>query len=131
MAQKSARHLVLAGLIAVAVVGCAAGVQLAKDGIAHPGQVLFNGHANAEVDCFRCHNGNGRGSGRGPDLAPEVAKLPDAAILEIIAKGAAFMPAYGDRTSEEERRQILGWLREAFGGPAEAEAPEVDAEEVE
>jgi len=120
--------LLLATIVAL-VVGCAAGIQLAAGGIEDPGQRLFNGYTKPNVKCFYCHNGDGRGSGKGPDLAPDVAKMPDEAILAVIDKGTAFMPGFGDRLNDQEQKQILGWLRSAFGGPA-GEAKEVEAEEV-
>ena len=130
--SKTSIGLVLCALF---LVGCAAGIQLAKDQISDPGQLLFNGHTKPEVDCFRCHNGDARGSGRGPDLAPVIPKMPDEVVLKIIAEGETFMPGFADKLTSEEQKQILGWLRSAFGGPkpaAEAvEAVEaVEAEEV-
>jgi mono/diheme cytochrome c family protein len=111
--------------------GCMAGVQLAKEQVQHPGQLLFNGYVQPEVDCYVCHNGDGRGSGRGPDLSARVANLPDEAILKVIDRGAAFMPAYRGRASPEEQAQLVAWLRSAFGGGKAPEATAVEAEEVE
>ncbi|HOX45346.1 MAG TPA: cytochrome c [Myxococcota bacterium] len=111
--------------------GCMAGAQLAEEQLQHPGQLLFNGHASPEVDCYRCHGGDGLGSGRGPGLAARVAALPDEAILKVIDRGAAFMPAYRGRVSPEEQAQLLAWLRSAFGGGQASAAAEVEAEEIE
>jgi mono/diheme cytochrome c family protein len=113
--------------VGVVVAGCAAGIQLTREQIQDPGQLLFNGHVRPEINCFYCHNGDGKGAGRGPDLSAKLAHMPDAAVLEIIAKGATFMPAFADRLSVEERAQILVWLRASFGGPAAAEAVEAEA----
>jgi Cytochrome c, mono- and diheme variants len=123
--------ILITALLALTIVACAAGMQLAREKIQDPGQLLFNGYANPQVNCFHCHNGDGRGSGRGPDLAPKVAKLDDAVILTVIEKGKSFMPSFGDKTTPEERQEIVAWLRQTFGGP-QAKAPvPVEAEPVE
>jgi mono/diheme cytochrome c family protein len=119
------------GLVAVAVIGCAAGVQLAKDTIQDPGQLLFNGYTKPEVNCFHCHNGDGRGSGRGPDLSKAVPKMPDAQVLKIIAEGEGFMPGFGDKLDKAEQDQLLAWMRSAFGGAQAPKPAEVEAQEVE
>ncbi len=123
-------HGLIGVLAALLVVGCAAGVQLAKEKIQDPGQLLFNGYTKPEVNCYHCHNGDGRGSGRGPDLSKAVPKMPDAKVLEIIAQGEGFMPGFAEKLSEPERGQILAWLRSAFGGQPAAKPVEVEAEEV-
>lgn len=112
----SIAHLALVALANLA--GCAAGVQLARNGLQEPGALLFNGYARETVNCFVCHNGDGLGSGRGPSLAGPVAKLNDAALLEIINKGEGFMPAFRDRMSDDEKREVIVWLRGRFGGGA-------------
>jgi len=120
----------IAASAAVLVIGCAAGIQLARGTVQDPGQLLFNGYVKPEVNCYYCHNGDGRGAGRGPDLSKAVPKMPDAEVLKIITKGASFMPAFGDKLSEPERAQILAWLRSAFGGGSAAATKEVEAEQV-
>ncbi len=115
-------------LMGLTIVACAAGVQLTRETIQDPGQLLFNGYANPKVNCFHCHNGDGRGSGRGPDLAPRVSKLDDAATLNVIEKGKSFMPSFGDKTAPEERQQIAAWLRQAFGGPKAPAPVPIEAE---
>ena len=107
------------------LVGCAAGVQFATTQIQHPGQQLFNGHVDAEIACYRCHNGDARGSGRGPDLSGKVPKIPDEEILKVMVEGDGFMPAFGERTTDEQRRTMLAWLRETFGQTEDWSAPPV------
>ncbi|MEK7703842.1 MAG: cytochrome c [Myxococcota bacterium] len=106
--------------------GCAAGIQLARPQVSDPGALLFNGYAKAEVNCYICHNGDGTGSGRGPNLAPKVARLPDMALLEVIDKGEGFMPAFRARLSADEKQQIVIWLRSRFGGPQETAPTPID-----
>ena len=118
--------LLAAGLLLSLLVACASGKQFAKAEIQDPGQLLFNGLVRAEVDCYRCHNGDGRGA-NGPDLSPVMAKMDDQAVLKIIEEGAMFMPAYKDRTTTEERGQLLAWLRASFGGPKAEKVLDGDA----
>jgi len=123
--------ILLGTLAALLLIGCAAGVQLARETLQDPGQLLFNGYTKPEVDCFRCHNGDGRGSGRGPDLSKTVSKMPDAQVIKVIVEGESFMPAFGDKLNADEQQQLLAWLRSAFGARPAAKPVEVDAEEVE
>jgi mono/diheme cytochrome c family protein len=93
--------------------------------------LLFNGHTKPSVDCYRCHNGDARGSGRGPDLAKVAAAMPVEGMVAVIEKGKGFMPAFGDATTPEERQQIALWLRTTFAGPdATKPAPAVEVEPV-
>lgn len=117
---------------ALIVIGCGAGIQLAREQAKHPGHQLFNGHVKPEVNCWYCHNGDGRGSGKGPDLSPKVAKLDDAAIFSTIDTGTYSMPAFGDKIKKDEQVKILDWLRSVFGSPATHKTPAIEeTEEIE
>ena len=130
MAPQRKWLLVVAG-IAVGVVACANGVQTVQESIKHPGQLAFNGFSQSELDCYKCHNGDGVGTKRGADLRTRAAH-PDATILAMISDGAKWMPGYKGKISDEEQQQILAWIREAFGpAAAETAAPDVGVEEVE
>jgi len=118
-------------IAALVVIGCSAGVQFAREQTKHPGQLVFNGHVKPEVNCWKCHNGDGRGSGKGPDLAPKVAKLDNAAILEAIDTGTFAMPGFGEFIKRDEQTQILDWLRSVFGSPATHRTPAVETEAIE
>ncbi len=125
--SKTMRRALLwlpAGLV---IIGCATGVQLAKKQIDHPGQLLFNGYTDPAVDCYSCHNGDGSGTGRGPDLAQVVPPMSDEAVLDTIRDGADWMPGFDEQLSDEQELQILDWLRTEFGGPPVAEEVEVEA----
>lgn len=117
--SRSLRSLVLALASAAALVGCA-GVQVTKASIEHPGQLLFNGHVKPEINCYECHGGDGRGSLRGPSLAG-TAKMSDARILKYINEGDGFMPAFGDKLTDDEKADIVAWLRQEFGAPSHGE----------
>jgi len=128
MMVNSKRVWILAPAL-LTVAACAAGVQLARERILNPGQLLFNGYANPKVNCYNCHGGDGKGSGRGPNLAARVAKLEDAAILHTIEHGKFLaMPGFDDKTTQQERLQILTWLRETFGGPNTPAPIDIQAE---
>lgn len=113
------RPLVIAMVAAFSVAGCA-GVQLARSDVAHPGQLLFNGHVKEEVNCYRCHNGNARGSMRGPSLEG-TPQLSDSEIVEYIDEGEGIMPSFADKLTSDEKAQIVAWLRQEFGAPAASE----------
>lgn len=114
-------------LVGVVVVGCSLGSQLAQSTISHPGQSLFNGYANPEVDCYRCHGGDGLGTLRGPDLSKKVPAMSDEAILKVVNEGAFGMPDFGEVLTQEQNQEILAWLRAEFGG-GEQEIPSLDVE---
>jgi mono/diheme cytochrome c family protein len=104
-------------IFALVLAGCAAGAPLPREGQRDPGLLVFNGYTSAKADCYRCHDGNGHGTKRGPNLADRVADLDDAKLIRIIDKGALFMPAYGGKLTDDERRDLVAWLRKEFGGP--------------
>jgi mono/diheme cytochrome c family protein len=116
-AAAALRPLLVAALAAVVLAGCA-GVQVARSPSMHPGQELFNGYVKDEGNCYKCHNGDGRGTKVGPPLTT-VAKLRDKDILEYINDGEGIMPSFADKLSEDEKQLIVAWLRQEFGAPAD------------
>jgi mono/diheme cytochrome c family protein len=97
------------------VVSCA-GTQIAKDRISDPGEMLFNGQTVSSIDCYKCHNGDGRGTWRGPNLAERVPKLSDQAIFVAIHEGPGMMPSYQGKIDDQQIAQITAWLRGRFPG---------------
>ncbi len=68
-----------------------------------------------EAHCSACHGDDGTGvRNQGPNIVPELAKLSDDQIVEIIlnGKGRNEMPAI--RVTEEEARRIVDFMRESF-----------------
>lgn len=72
--------------------------------------------------CAVCHGPQGRGDGpEAPFLSPRPASLisagssvkPDTELLAVIANGKprTAMPAWKDRLSEEQRRDVLAYIR--------------------
>ncbi len=97
------------------VVSCA-GTQIPKDRISDPGEMLFNGQMVSTIDCYRCHNGDGKGTWRGPNLAERVPKLTDKAIAVTIHEGPGMMPSYQGKIDDQQIAQITAWLRGRFPG---------------
>jgi len=78
------------------------------------GRELFNGRVRSAVNCYRCHNGDGKGTWRGPNLAKRVPGLTDAEIATTIAEGPGFMPSFRGKVSDAEVGELVAWLRERF-----------------
>lgn len=77
------------------------------------GESLFKGK------CAMCHGPDGAGKttmGQAlkiPDLhSPDVQKLSDAELTQIVTKGKNKMPAYEAKLSKEQIAQVVGFVRE-------------------
>ena len=109
-------------LASLSAAGCA-GIALPKEKLTDsPGGLMFNGYTKTNIDCFMCHNGDGRGTMRGPSLADHVVDSSDEQLSDVIKNGDGRMPAHKDRLSAEELAQILTWLRTNFPSPAKPES---------
>ena len=75
-----------------------------------------------EQHCMECHGSQGRGDGvKAASLSPRPGNLVSAAtssksdkdLLKIIANGRprTAMPAWKDRLSEEDQREVLRYIR--------------------
>lgn len=75
-----------------------------------------------EEHCLRCHGSHGRGDGPdAPFLSPRPASLisagtsakPDADLLAVITNGKprTAMPAWKEGLTEEQRRDVLAYIR--------------------
>jgi mono/diheme cytochrome c family protein len=107
----------VAGGFLVAGIGIScAGTQIPKDRITDPGEMLFNGQTVSAVDCYRCHNGDGKGTWRGANLAERVPKLSDKAIAVAIEEGPGMMPSYKGKIDDQQVALITAWLRHSFPG---------------
>jgi mono/diheme cytochrome c family protein len=107
----------VAGVLLVAgmVISCA-GTQIPKDRITDPGEMLFNGQTVSTIDCYRCHNGDAKGTWRGPNLAKLVPKLSDKAIATAIYEGPGMMPSFKGKIDDQQIAEITAWLRHSFPG---------------
>jgi mono/diheme cytochrome c family protein len=100
-------------VLAIVLLSCA-GAQTPRDRITDPGELLFNGHTVASVDCYKCHKGDGTGTWRGPNLAERVPKLSDADIAKAINQGPGMMPSYQGKVDAQQIAAITAWLRGKF-----------------
>lgn len=91
-------------------------VRGAPDSVVERGRVIYLER------CVVCHGPEGRGDGpEAPFLSPRPASLisagssvkSDAEFLAVIANGKprSAMPAWKDRLSEEQRREVLAYIR--------------------
>jgi mono/diheme cytochrome c family protein len=117
MNHSSPRHWLFAlfasSSLAVAIAGCA-GTQLAATPNAPPGEALFNGRVHEDVNCYKCHNGDGTGTMRGPNLAKRVPGLTNEQIAKAIDEGPGLMPSFKGKVTPDETGQIIAWLRQRF-----------------
>ena len=95
----------------LAILTACAGTQLPPGHTSSPGEALFNGRVRADIDCYRCHNGDASGTWRAPDLTKRMAQLSDGEIAGAIATGPGMMPSYQGKLSAAEVVRITAWLR--------------------
>jgi cytochrome c551 len=107
------RLLVGMAALGIAVAGCA-GKQTPANRISSEGELLFNGRTSPDVNCYKCHNGDGSGTWRGPDLAKRVPNLTDQKIVTTIMKGPGFMPSFKGKVSDAQAQEIARWLHGRF-----------------
>ncbi len=98
--------------MALLTMSCA-GVPLAREGLTDPGALLFNGYTRPDVDCYTCHNGDGRGA-KGPGLIFKVPRLSEDKLARTIRNGKGLMPKYGAKLSDDEVNQVVTWLKITF-----------------
>jgi mono/diheme cytochrome c family protein len=104
--------------VLVVLTTACAGAPIARDRLTDPGALLFNGYTKPDVDCYKCHGGDGGGVFlRGPGLAGRVPSLTPEQITEVIQKGKGFMPSFVDKLNKEEINQIISWLKQTFPPP--------------
>ncbi len=92
------------------LVACA-GTQLPPGQISSPGEALFNGQVRADINCYKCHDGDATGTWGGPNLTKRVAHLSDGEIASTISRGMGRMPSFRGKLSEAEVAEITAWLR--------------------
>jgi mono/diheme cytochrome c family protein len=66
-----------------------------------------------KAKCAMCHGPDGKGGKMGTrDFAsPEVKAESDAQLTEIVTKGKAKMPAYGEKLKDTEIKDLVGYIR--------------------
>ena len=72
-----------------------------------------------KAKCQGCHAADGTGSAMGKKMgthdfhSPEVTKMTDAQLIEVITKGKEKMPAYGaGKLTADQIKQLAGYVRE-------------------
>lgn len=104
----------LVSVVVIAFVGCA-GVQLKQDALTDATALRFNGYGAGALDCWECHNGDGKGTFRGPSLFSRIPRLTDAKLSEALRQGPGLMPAYQDKLTHEALSALVSWLQSHFG----------------
>ena len=109
--RKSIAYLCGAGLLAAMLTAASAPVQAAPAD-AEKGKEVFE-------QCSVCHNADSEEKKMGPglkglykkDKLVNGKKPSDATIKDIINKGGNGMPAYADMLSDEEKANLLAYLK--------------------
>ncbi len=101
------------GLLGLVAGGCITAAPLPREHLAHPGGLLFNGYVKPKVDCWRCHNGHGRGA-RGPSLVVRAPALSNSRMRKVINDGFGFMPGFKRHLTAEEVEQLIDWQHQEF-----------------
>ena len=106
---KICRHRVVWALAALGLIFLSGASARAQE----TGESLF------KSKCAMCHGPDGAGKttmGQAlkiPDLhSPDVQKLSDAELTQIVTKGKNKMPAYEAKLSKEQIAQMVGFVRE-------------------
>ena len=80
---------------------------------------LAAGKAIYEKQCVACHGPDGKGKAPTPDLTDFAKTSPTSqkAWSDLLAKGRATMPAFGDKLNQTEQRAVLEYARSFSFGP--------------
>jgi len=88
---------------------------------ANPGPDSASSSATFRTKCAMCHGPDGSGSAVGksmnvPDLrSPEVQKVPDAQLAQIISDGKGGMPPFKGSLSEDQVHSLVAYVRSLRG----------------
>jgi mono/diheme cytochrome c family protein len=88
---------------------------------ANPGPDSAATSATFRTKCAMCHGPDGSGSAVGksmnvPDLrSPEVQKVPDAQLAQIISDGKGGMPSFKGSLSEDQVHSLVAYVRSLRG----------------
>jgi cytochrome c6 len=118
--DKTQHHVTFASAILLAFF---AGLTLFVVSIveAKPGQDSAASSATFRTKCAMCHGPDGSGSAVGksmnvPDLrSPEVQKVPDAQLAQIISDGKGGMPSFKGSLSEDQVHSLVAYVRSLRG----------------
>ena len=118
--DQTERHVMFASLMLLTLfVGLT--LFLASIVRADPGPDSAASSAAYRTKCAMCHGPDGSGSEVGksmhiPDLrSPEVQKLPDAQLAQIISDGRGGMPPFKNSLSAEQVNSLVAHIRSLRG----------------
>lgn len=78
--------------------------------------------ATFKAKCAMCHGADGKGSAVGQKMgahdftSPEVQKMSDAELTEVITKGKNKMPSYAGKLQEGDIKGLVGYIRQLGKG---------------
>lgn len=110
--SKVKRQCLSGAAVALVLAGCA-GVPLPREQLSDPGALLYNGYTKPKVNCFICHNGDGKGA-RGPALVSKMTRLSEEKVVRVIRDARGFMPEFGSKMTDEEIVQVARWIKSTF-----------------
>lgn len=77
-----------------------------------------NGATLFQSNCLMCHGADGKGStptGQALKVvnlhSPEVVKMSDAELANVISKGKKSMPAFGSRLTSSQIESLVSYIR--------------------
>jgi cytochrome c6 len=77
--------------------------------------------ATYKAKCTPCHGADGKGDtlagqklGAHDFTSPDIAKMTDAELIEVTKHGKNKMPAYADKLSDSEIKDLVAYIRQ-FG----------------
>src|SRR4029077_282468 len=114
--DKTERHVMFASTILLMLF---TGLALFVASIvqASPGPDSAASVATFRTKCAMCHGPDGSGSAVGksmnvPDLrSPEIQKLPDAQLAQVISEGKGGMPPFKSSLSEDQIHSLVSYVR--------------------
>ena len=69
--------------------------------------------------CQHCHQMNGGGGHKGPDLSDVGKRMPKSAMREQILNGSKVMPAFKDMLSPSEINDLITYLHSCRKAPVD------------
>lgn len=83
------------------------------------GARIFNGYAKPGVNCWKCHDGSGRGSAKAPSLYTRVPRRSHEQLVTSITDGLGKMPSFKEDLTPQEIDALAAWLKTQFRRPVE------------
>ncbi len=99
------------------------GVVLVFSAFASVGLAQTGGEATYKAKCQMCHGETGLGdTSAGKTMKvksfkdPETSKMSETALLNIIKNGHGKMPAYKDKLTDEQIKEVVTYIEKNFMG---------------